>query len=322
MGATWESLAGTAIVISIILSGIAIGIGKALKSKKLERFGMEEIIQSIINAALLGGAILLSTCVTKIGSELVSYSPVNMANIMNTTPSQIALIIYNNSTAELSSLSYQLLRLETTLAYYQSISVGLGNVSIQPLKGFEAVEPLFSVNIFISTCLQLFLFALSDLLRFVDGTWFGIVFAIGLIFRSFFFSRKFGSTLMCLVLSFILIYPFFLLLLPQPVEKITRLKQNISYFLDNETPPPPSPIQLTTNGTLGDVLYNMSFGWKKNGAIYLERVHEITTKTVEVHAEALLYYMFLPIIIALFVFLLGMEAGHALATTPIGVDII
>ncbi len=320
--AVWESLAGTAIVIAIIVSGIAIGIGKALRNKKLERFGMEEIIQSIVNAALLGGAILISTCVTTIGSELISYSPMNMTNITNATPAQMALLMYNNSTAELSSLSYQLLRLETTLAYYQTISIDLGNVSFQPLKGFEAVEPLLSINIFINTCLQLFLFALSNLLQFVDGAWFGAVFAIGLIFRSFFFSRKFGSTIMCLALSFILIYPFFLLLVPQPVEKIIQLRQNISYFLDNETSPPPSPIQLTTNGTLGDVLYNMSFGLEENGTIYLERVHGITTATVEVHAEALLYYMFLPIIIGLFVVLLGREAGQALATTPIGVDII
>jgi hypothetical protein len=39
---------------SIILSGILIGLGRAFSIKRIESFGVEELVQSVINAALIG----------------------------------------------------------------------------------------------------------------------------------------------------------------------------------------------------------------------------------------------------------------------------
>ena len=39
---------------SIVLSGILIGVGRGLGYKKLEHFGIVELIQSMINAAIIG----------------------------------------------------------------------------------------------------------------------------------------------------------------------------------------------------------------------------------------------------------------------------
>ena len=49
------------LLISVMLSigGIVLGVGYAIESKKFKEFGKEEIIQSLINGALVGGLLML-----------------------------------------------------------------------------------------------------------------------------------------------------------------------------------------------------------------------------------------------------------------------
>ena len=56
---TW-SLANSLAIISLVLAGIALGLGRAFSSRKLWAWGAEELGQAVINVALLAALIGLA----------------------------------------------------------------------------------------------------------------------------------------------------------------------------------------------------------------------------------------------------------------------
>src|SRR3989338_8625315 len=60
------------VTISILLSGIAIGLGRALGYKRIENFGIEELAQSILNAAIVGAFAAIKEIVASISSDAVA----------------------------------------------------------------------------------------------------------------------------------------------------------------------------------------------------------------------------------------------------------
>ncbi|MFA5077811.1 MAG: hypothetical protein WC488_05295, partial [Candidatus Micrarchaeia archaeon] len=197
--AGWQGIAGTVIIISIILSGIALGLGRAFSTKRLERFGADELLQSILNAAILGFAIVLSTMALQVGSELAPQTNITCA--ANSTPADYALCGINATQQSSFHLTQQLVRTQNVLAYYQSLSLHFGNFSIQPLANLGSVSTQLSNSMY---SLQFSSFASSinaQFLAFVSSSWFGVIFASGLVLRSFFLSRKFGAFLIAAAFS-------------------------------------------------------------------------------------------------------------------------
>ena len=68
------ALATNLIVISLILCAFALGISRALRSQKLWSWGVEELAQAIINAALLGAIVGFGALAGSITSSLVDVS--------------------------------------------------------------------------------------------------------------------------------------------------------------------------------------------------------------------------------------------------------
>ncbi len=329
----WETLAGTVVFISILLSGIAIGIGIALRHKRLERFGIEELGQSIINAALLGSIVLLSHTVSAISVELATNSGYNITNATNVTAIDLALLQTDAQLASTSALLSKTTDLVQLLMYYQSIVVDLGNITIQPLKGFSTFFPLLTLANIVFALGVFFLTLLKGALVFVKSTWMAVAFALGLFLRSFFATRRVGSAIMCLALAFILLYPFFLTNLPSPLEQLRATNESISALLQAQWPPP-APIALTQNGTLTTALYNLSFyvanaslsssaaNNTANTTAFLTQAEEITQELIASGGVVVLNEIVLPLLAAALSIALGWEMGKALASTPIGVDLI
>lgn len=226
----WQGIAGTAIIISIILSGIALGLGRAFSFKRLERFGADEIIQAIINSAILGFVVALSAMVVQVGVE---FTP-QMGNITcftyynattNTTiefnataliPPDYVLCGLNATAMNSSALTSDMIRIENNIGYYQSLALHFGNLSIQPLVNLDSVSTQLSNSLYL---IQFATFASAmnaQFLSFVSSGWFGTIFAAGLVLRSFFLSRKFGAFLIAVAIGLIIFYPLMIMMFQPP----------------------------------------------------------------------------------------------------------
>ena len=254
----WQGIAGTAIIISVIVSGIALGLGRAFSIKRLERFGVDELIQAMVNAAILGFAVGLSAMVLQVSSE---FTPVmqNVTCASNSTPPDYVLCGINSTSVSALSLSGDMLRVQNNIAYYQTLQLHFGNFSIAPLANMDSVSNQLSNSLY---SIQLSVFASSlnaQFLSFVSSGWFGVLFASGLVLRSFFLSRKFGAFLIAASIALIIFYPLVLLMFQPPVQGLEAAKSSTSAFLSNAKYQTVPIVDLNNNAVVAVKLYEMGF---------------------------------------------------------------
>lgn len=254
----WQGIATITIIISIILAGIAVGLGRAFSFKKLERFGINEIFQSILNGAILGSVIVLSLLVVQVGNEFTPQLK-NVSCISNSSPSEYALCGLNTTLQTSSNLSYNLVKVQNTIGYYQTLNLHFGNFSIQPLVNLNTVSSQLAYSLH-SLQLSIFVSTMNaQFLAFISSNWFGVIFATGLVLRSFFLSRKFGAFLIAVSIAFAIFYPLAILMFPLPIEEINTATLSSSAFLSNTTYQTIPIIDLNDNNAIADKIYNMSF---------------------------------------------------------------
>ncbi len=287
----WQAIAGTAIVISIIIAGIALGFGRAFSLKRLERFGADELLQSIINAAILGFAVGLSVLVMQIGAE---FTP-DMQNIScnaNATPSDYTLCAINATTQQSFGLSQDLVRAQNNIGYYQTLELHFGNFSIQPLVNMGSVSNQLATSLY---SIQLSTFASSlnaQFLSFISSGWFGTIFAAGLVLRSFFLSRKFGAFLIGASIALIIFYPLMLLMFPLPLEDVSQARNLTLAFLSNSTYQTVPIIDLNSNNAIADKIYNMSFS---GGSDFVGDLTLMVQQTTDAAASLFFYSVIVPL---------------------------
>ncbi len=259
----WQAIASTAIVITILISGISLGVGRAFSIKRLERFGIDEGFQSVVNAAILGAAVAISVLILQISSDFTpSYA--KTACMANSTPSGYAMCGINSTIQSSFALSHDIVRIENNLGYYQTLELNFGNFSISPLANMQSTSAQFSNSL---QSIQFSIFALAlnaQLLSFISSNWFGVVFATGLVLRSIFLTRKFGAFLIASSVAFILFYPLMLLMFPLPIKEFADAKNQSSAFLSNSAYQTVPIIDLNDNGAIARKIYNMSFQASSN----------------------------------------------------------
>lgn len=215
------------VVISILLSGIAIGLGRSFGYKRIERFGIEELAQAIINAALVGGAMgmiaVLSTTSASFASvQCADGSPINelSCNLQSTRNVTFALYQETERAAELAG-------------YYQTLEVRLDTVSIQPLSYLSSTLNILSRQ---AADLQLLLtlsYLQSNLVAFLQQNAVAYLLSAGLVLRSFFATRKAGAFLIALFLGLYIFYPLILLTIPSPAPTTASALQALKTLVEN-----------------------------------------------------------------------------------------
>lgn len=288
----WQAIAGTAIVISIIIAGIALGFGRAFSLKRLERFGADELLQSIINSAILGFAVGLSVLVMQIGAEFTPAME-NISCNANATPSDYTLCAINATTQQSFGLSQDLVRVQNSIGYYQTLELHFGNFSIQPLVNMGSVSNQLANSAY-SIQLSVFASALNaQFLSFISSGWFGTIFAAGLVLRSFFLSRKFGAFLIGASIALIIFYPLMLLMFPLPLEDVSQARNLTSAFLSNSTYQTVPIIDLNGNNAIADKIYNMSF--VAGGSDFIGDLTLIVQQTTDAAASLFFYSVIVPL---------------------------
>ncbi len=252
-----EDFAGMGIAVivvtaSIVLAGILIGLGRAFGYKRIEQFGIEELIQSIVNAAIIGSFAAIVALVASVSSSLVTEgcSATSVA-------AQLLCSLTNVNTALLSMLE-ELMRLLGTLTYYQGLSLNFGAFTILPMASLSSISGALSVQLLLLNLTMILVSLNVQTTAFISASVLGILFPTGLILRTLFATRKVGGFLIGLAIGLYLFYPTFVLIFPDPTPGINNATAAMQAF-DNNTYYSPVPVvDLNDNYALAGKLDVMS----------------------------------------------------------------
>ncbi|MBD3390302.1 hypothetical protein GF415_05135 [Candidatus Micrarchaeota archaeon] len=205
------TIAGTIVALSIVLSGILIGLGRALGSHKVEYFGREELIQAIINAALVGAYATITLTATQISAEISGDGLCTGGSAIENL-----LCTYEGVSGSTYSLLTAAVDLHSMAAYYQSIVLDFSTFSIQPLAHLSSVSMMLEAQVLTLQQLLLFSEIHVQLLSFFGPQLLTFFFPLGLVFRAFFSTRRLGGFLIALSFGLYLLYPSMVMVFPQP----------------------------------------------------------------------------------------------------------
>jgi len=235
-GSTGYNAAIAAVGVMLAAAGIALGLGIGLRIRWLQDWGRDELIQSAINGALVGGLVLLfgsGGIVFLLMNDLVDvqndvvlnnyktpYSPdavvkIDLGEVCKgvlsggggMTPSCYALAYTAVVESTLAGLIIDLSALVIVLAFVASININLVVVSFSPLSGLEAFVGIFSHAIEVFVMLATMAMVQALFIRFVDTIAIPILLPLGLILRSFFMTRKLGGAIMAIAIGLGVVFP-------------------------------------------------------------------------------------------------------------------
>ncbi|MFH2105648.1 MAG: hypothetical protein ABII22_00160 [Candidatus Micrarchaeota archaeon] len=212
---------------SIILSGIILGLGRAISNKRLESFGLEELAQSIVNAAIVGAIVLIVGTLTLIGSDISQNECIEGDVITD----------LSCSFERLSSNSFDLLDQDVQalqiIGYYQTLNLDFGSFSIQPFTNLKAVSDTLSSQV---QALQISMILIDlnlQILFFVSQNALGLLLSVGLILRVFFATRKMGGFVISVSIALFLVYPSFISIFPDPINDVVLAVNTTARFNSN-----------------------------------------------------------------------------------------
>ncbi len=218
-------IAVVVVTASIVLAGILIGIGRAAGYKRIEVFGIEELIQSIINAAIIGS---FAAIIGLVGA--VSSSVVNQACTQGNVVDQLVCIM-GKLGSSMFVMSQQILSMLNMVGYYQSLSLDFGSFSISPFVNLSSVSSALSLQLLSLNWIIVLMQLNGEIAAFIGQNALGLLFPVGLVLRTFFATRKVGGFLIALALGLFVFYPTFILIFPDPqadVDNATALMQNFT----------------------------------------------------------------------------------------------
>jgi hypothetical protein len=222
------------IIISIILAGIAVGLGKAFQNRKIEHWGRDELLQAFINGAIVGGLIGL---IAILNTAIISLVPASTGLLCpmtgnSTTAIGFAQCYLEDLGTKVFDISSLLLDVNVIVGFITSIGISF-IITVNPFAG---LAPIGSVIGTIIETLYLFYTALQaqySLLYFIGGAALTTFLPIGLILRCFFATRRLGGALIAMAIGMYVVFPLTFVLDYQSVAAMNRHILDSQSALDN-----------------------------------------------------------------------------------------
>lgn len=246
---------GIALIIvtaSIVLSGILIGVGRAFSYKNVEYFGIEELLQSLVNAAIIGSFAAVTALVAGVSSSIVAPACGTESVIDQLT---CMLTLVNNS---LFLLFQELVRMLSLIGYYQGLSLDFGSFSVSPLGNLAAVSGVLSAQLLSLNLVMILVGLNAQVALFIKQNALSLLLPVGLVLRSLFATRKVGGFLIALAVGLYVFYPTFVLVFPAPDAEIANSTAMVAYFNNNSFYAPVPVVDLNSNYALAGKLDVMS----------------------------------------------------------------
>lgn len=212
-GSAW-TLATDLVIISILLAGIALGIGRALGSRKLWAWGAEELGQAIFNAAILGALVGMTAMASAFVSFTVPdgtiFNCASSAAIANATPHaamNASLCTLEAAAADAQNVSSALMSHSYKFAYLSGLTLSANVLTATPFKALEWPAHAYADWTATLSNLQSSLETQRQFLAMTAMQGFNLFLPAGLLLRMFFPTRKLGAAIMGAAIAFFLVYP-------------------------------------------------------------------------------------------------------------------
>ncbi len=198
------------VVIGIVLAALALGISKALSSRKLWAWGAEELAQALINAAILG---ILVAWGAGVGAALGAALPADMlsacpqADSSANAPLAYDLCVLNGTVGTMQRAQGALIDNSFRLGMLSSMTVNLNVLSATPFEAMDRPAAQYSDWAGQISSLQALVEAHRQLLSVIGSYAFVLFLPLGLLLRMFFATRKLGGALLAGAIGFFVIYP-------------------------------------------------------------------------------------------------------------------
>ena len=248
----------------IAIAGIILGIGIGIDDKRLKEFGRTELYNAFISAAIVGSLIGIFTpggLIYNLESGMVSNittiscSGVYTYNVAICFANQFLVginpMIINGQSiptimGSILSLLAPLTSIYATLSAISSISVDIVIISINLSMLLQPILGQINYAIEALTFSMLSIEVQSIIMQFVAATAFSILMPIGLILRSFFFTRRLGGAILAITIALFAVLPMTYLLDAQLINNYsTNAQSTAQYILSNST-----SIQSNLNGVI------------------------------------------------------------------------
>ncbi len=234
-------IAVTVVFASILLAAIMIGLGRALQYKRIESFGIEELIQSIINAAIIGAFAAVTELVASISSTIVT--PIcQEGNVI-----EQLICVLSSVNDMLFSMFKELVQIMNLVGYYQSISLDFGAFMITPFENLATLSGVLSTQLFTLNALIILVSLNIQVGSFIGENAMGLLFPVGLVLRTFFATRKVGGFLIALSLGLFIFFPTFIMIFPDPQPNANESALLMQNFTNNSFYATPPIIDLNDN---------------------------------------------------------------------------
>ncbi len=319
-------IAVVVVIASITLAGILIGLGRAFSYKRIEHFGIEELIQSVINAAIIGAFAAIIELVNAVATSVVAETCVAgdaIAQLICTLES------VNNS---IFGMFTQLIRMTELLGYYQSLALDFTSFTISPFSNLAGLSNMFMGQMFSLQMLLVLLDLNVQILYFIAQNALLLLFPLGLVLRTLFATRKVGGFLIALSLGLYILYPSFVLIFPDPQPDIQNATISMEAFNNNTLYATKPVIDLNDNYAIAgkmDLMSGRCFGEgleNDSGCLSLAASYDgeppdfsgeltvITQQNSYAMSKVLLYSVFAPLFSLLITIVFVKEVGMLLGS--------
>jgi hypothetical protein len=253
-----EEFAGMGIAIvlvtaSIVLAGILFGVGRAFGYKNIEYFGIEELLQSMINAAIIGSFAAVTGLVASISSTIVTPGCGSAANVIEQLICMLTMVNSN-----LFALFQSLLQMLNMLGYYQGLSLDFPTFSIAPFGNLSSISAVLSAQLLSLNLLMILVGLNAQIAVFIKQNALSLLFPVGLVLRALFATRKVGGFLIALAFGLYIFYPTFVLVFPSPEADIANSTAMMAAFNSNSFYAPMPVVDLNSPAAIAYKLDVMS----------------------------------------------------------------
>ncbi len=324
-------IAALVVTASIVLAGILIGVGRAFAYKRIENFGIDELIQSVINAAIIGAFAAIIELVNSVSSSVIEGT----CGEGETVISQLACIL-ESTEVNVFMLFQELVKLTNVVGYYQSLAMDFDVLTVQPFTNLSALSAMFSMQLLLLQLIMVFVDLNVQILNFIGENALLLLLPIGLVFRTFFATRRVGGFLIGLAIGAYLLYPSFVIIFPDPQEDLLEATGNVSEFNNKSYYAAVPVVDLNDNYALAaklDVMSgrcfdsnssycaNVTAGLTRSDVDFVGDLTVIAQKNSSAIAKILLYLVIAPIF-SLIITIIFIKEITRLLGSEIGLNIM
>jgi len=319
------SVAVIIVTASIAFAGILIGVGRAFGYRRLEGFGIEELVQSVINAAIIGGLASVIALISGVSTSLVSASCGT-----GDAPAQLSCTL-SGVKAAMFGMFQEAVKAANLLGYYQSLSLNFGAFSIQPFTNLSAMSNILAGQLFTMQLLLMLLELNIQMLNFVAQNSLMLLLPAGLVLRTLFATRKAGGFMIGLAIGLYLFYPALVLVFPDPSSALANSTSLMANFTGNSLYATVPVVDLNGNYAIGGKLdlmsgrctanapnssacSNVTAGMASGSADFSGDLTAVTQSNSNSIAKTLLYSVVAPLLSLLVTMVFVKEVGQLLGS--------